>query len=104
MAPYYYYPGWWEGGPMLHFFINTAKWQKLPKNYRAILTAAAAKANVDRLEVLADFKRLIAPFDGIVTTRNTDIGALINAGNAGQELFEVSDLSRVRIYVQVLLD
>jgi len=47
VAPYYYYPGWWEGGPMLHFFINTAKWQKLPKNYRAILTAAAAKANVE---------------------------------------------------------
>ena len=47
VAPYYYYPGWWEGGPMLHFFINTAKWQELPKNYQAIVTTAAAKANVD---------------------------------------------------------
>ena len=39
----------------------------------------AAQANVDRLVVLADFKRVMAPFDGIVTTRNTDLGALINA-------------------------
>jgi TRAP-type mannitol/chloroaromatic compound transport system substrate-binding protein len=47
VAPYYYYPGWWEGGPMLHFFINTAKWDALPKGYKAVVTAAAAKANVD---------------------------------------------------------
>jgi len=47
VAPFYYYPGWWEGGPMLHFFINTAKWNALPKSYQAIITAAAAKANVD---------------------------------------------------------
>jgi RND family efflux transporter MFP subunit len=51
---------------------------------------------------LQSFKQLVAPFDGVVTARNTDIGALINAGNTvGQELFEVSDLHRVRIYVQV---
>jgi RND family efflux transporter MFP subunit len=47
------------------------------------------------------FKQLVAPFDGVVTARNTDIGALINSGSAGQALFEVSDLHRVRIYVQV---
>ena len=39
----------------------------------------AAQANVDRLGSLSDFKRIIAPFDGIVTARNTDVGALINA-------------------------
>jgi RND family efflux transporter MFP subunit len=51
---------------------------------------------------MESFKQIVAPFDGIVTVRNTDIGALINAGSAsGQELFEVSDLHRVRIYVQV---
>jgi RND family efflux transporter MFP subunit len=62
----------------------------------------AAQANVQRLEALASFKNIVAPFDGIVTLRNTDVGALINAGNTvGQELFEVSDLHRVRIYVQV---
>jgi RND family efflux transporter MFP subunit len=44
---------------------------------------------------------LTAPFDGIVTARNTDIGALITSGSSGQPLFEVSDLHRVRIYVRV---
>ncbi|RDJ22898.1 ABC transporter substrate-binding protein [Bosea caraganae] len=47
VAPYYYYPGWWEGGASLHFFINTAKWDSLPKTYKSILTTAAALANVD---------------------------------------------------------
>jgi RND family efflux transporter MFP subunit len=62
----------------------------------------ADEANVQQLEAMEDFKKIVAPFDGVVTVRNTDIGALINAGSsAGQELFEVSDLSRVRIYVQV---
>jgi RND family efflux transporter MFP subunit len=51
---------------------------------------------------MQSFKQIVAPFDGVVTQRNTDIGALINAGStAGQQLFEVSDLHRVRIYVQV---
>jgi len=75
------------------------------KNGSAAATRAAmeaASANVKRLEAMTSFKDITAPFDGIVTARNTDIGALINAGNtAGQELFEVSDLHRVRIYVQV---
>ena len=47
VAPYYYYPGWWEGGAALHFFINSAKWAELPKAYQAILTSAAARANVE---------------------------------------------------------
>jgi RND family efflux transporter MFP subunit len=64
--------------------------------------ADSAQANVRRLEALESFKSIVAPFDGVVTQRNTDVGALINAGSAsGQELFEVSDLHRVRIYVQV---
>jgi RND family efflux transporter MFP subunit len=74
------------------------------KNGSAASTKAAmdsAGANVKRLEAMTSFKNIVAPFDGIVTARNTDIGALINAGNAGQELFEISDLHRVRIYVQV---
>jgi RND family efflux transporter MFP subunit len=62
----------------------------------------ADEANVNQLEAMEDYKNIVAPFDGIVTARNTDIGALIIAGStAGLELFEVSDLSRVRIYVQV---
>jgi TRAP-type mannitol/chloroaromatic compound transport system substrate-binding protein len=47
VAPYYYYPGWWEGGPMLHFFINKQKWEGLPKNYQAIVIGSAALANTD---------------------------------------------------------
>jgi TRAP-type mannitol/chloroaromatic compound transport system substrate-binding protein len=47
VAPYYYYPGFWEGGPTLHLFTNQAKWKELPKNYQAILTAAAGYANID---------------------------------------------------------
>jgi RND family efflux transporter MFP subunit len=61
----------------------------------------AAAANVKRLQALVSYEKIVAPFDGVVTARKTEIGALINAGNAGQELFEVSDLHRVRIYVQV---
>jgi TRAP-type mannitol/chloroaromatic compound transport system substrate-binding protein len=45
VAKYYYYPGWWEGGAMLHHFINLDKWNALPKNYQAIVQAASAEAN-----------------------------------------------------------
>src|ERR1700685_863481 len=62
----------------------------------------AARANVDQLVAEEGFKRLIAPFDGIVTARDTDIGALINVGaGGGQELFVVSETSKLRIYVNV---
>jgi TRAP-type mannitol/chloroaromatic compound transport system substrate-binding protein len=49
VAPFYYYPGWWEGGAALQFFINKAKWEALPKNYKAILVAAAAQADTEML-------------------------------------------------------
>jgi RND family efflux transporter MFP subunit len=62
----------------------------------------AAQANVDRLEVLSQFKRITAPFDGIVTARNTDVGALINAdSSAGLALFIVSDIKRLRLTIAV---
>jgi RND family efflux transporter MFP subunit len=62
----------------------------------------AAKANVDQLVAEEGFKRLIAPFDGIVTARETDIGALINVGaSGGAELFVVSETRRLRVYVSV---
>jgi RND family efflux transporter MFP subunit len=64
--------------------------------------ADAAAANVSRLHDLESFKRVVAPFDGVVTARNTDIGALINAGqSAGSELFRMADTHMLRIYVQV---
>jgi RND family efflux transporter MFP subunit len=62
-----------------------------------------AQADVDRLQALENFKQVVAPFDGIVTARETDIGALINAGSNGtaRELFSVADIHKVRIYVKV---
>ncbi|MGB6862645.1 MAG: TRAP transporter substrate-binding protein [Pseudolabrys sp.] len=47
VAKFYYYPGWWEGGTVLHLLINQAKFNELPKNYQAIVTAAAGFANVE---------------------------------------------------------
>ena len=63
---------------------------------------AANEANVDRLEQLVGFERVVAPYDGVVTARETDVGDLINAGSGnGPELFRVADLRKLRIYVQV---
>ena len=45
VAKNYYYPGWWEGGPMLHLFVGSAKWESLPASYKAIVVAAAHQAN-----------------------------------------------------------
>src|ERR1700724_912831 len=45
VAKYYYYPGFWEGGPMVHAFCNLEKWNSLPKNYQAIVTSGMANAN-----------------------------------------------------------
>jgi RND family efflux transporter MFP subunit len=62
----------------------------------------AAQANVSRIEALEGFKRLVAPFDGVVTARKTDVGALITVGaGSGPELFSVADLHEMRVYVQV---
>jgi RND family efflux transporter MFP subunit len=62
----------------------------------------SAQANLDRLRVLEKYKRITAPFDGLVTARNTDLGALISAGSSnGAPLFVVSDTSRLRAYVAV---
>ncbi|HKT30050.1 efflux RND transporter periplasmic adaptor subunit [Dyella sp.] len=65
-------------------------------------TVLAAKADVDRLQALETFKKIVAPFDGVVTARRTDVGDLITANNeSGPELFTVADTSRVRLYVPV---
>ena len=63
--------------------------------------AKSAQANLDRLRVLESYKRIVAPFDGLVTARTTDVGALINAGGGGPPLFVVSDTSRLRLYVNI---
>jgi membrane fusion protein (multidrug efflux system) len=62
----------------------------------------SGQANVERLEALAGYKKITAPFDGVVTARDTDVGALINAGGGtGPAMFVVSDISRLRVYVNV---
>jgi RND family efflux transporter MFP subunit len=60
------------------------------------------QANVARLEQLQSFEKVYAPFDGIITARSTDVGALIDAGaNAPKELFHIAAISKLRIYVAV---
>jgi RND family efflux transporter MFP subunit len=62
----------------------------------------SGQANVERLEALAGYKKITVPFDGVVTARDTDVGALINAGGGtGPAMFVVSDISRLRVYVNV---
>jgi RND family efflux transporter MFP subunit len=63
----------------------------------------AAEANVRRLQELQSFERVYAPFDGVVTARNTDIGALINAGSTTQphDLFRIASIDRIRVFVPV---
>ena len=67
---------------------------------------AADQGEVDRLRTMANFKNITVPFDGVVTARETDVGALINAGSgtgggSGPELFKVADIHMMRVYVQV---
>jgi RND family efflux transporter MFP subunit len=64
---------------------------------------AAAEANVHRLAQLESFKHIYAPFSGVITRRNVDIGALINAGNTGpnQQLFNIARIDPIRVYVSV---
>ncbi len=80
--------------------------QEVDQNHGALAAKEAleneARANVSRLQTLTDFKRLTAPFDGVVTSRATDIGSLIVAGDASaRPLFSVADTSKLRLYVSV---
>jgi RND family efflux transporter MFP subunit len=62
----------------------------------------SGQANVERLEALAGYKKITVPFDGVVTARDTDVGALINAGGgSGPAMFVISDISKLRVYVNV---
>jgi RND family efflux transporter MFP subunit len=65
-------------------------------------TVQSNQANVARLEQLQSYEKVYAPFDGIITARETDIGALIDAGaNAPKELFHIASISKLRVYVAV---
>lgn len=72
----------------------------------AIAEANVNQSQVDQLTALEAFKRIVAPFDGVLTARNTDVGALINAGSGvgagtGPQLFRVADVHEMRVFVQV---
>ncbi len=67
VAPYYYYPGWWEGGPTVHVMFNLDQWNSLPANYQALLRTAAQAANQD----------MLAHYDWVNTTA---IRSLVAAG------------------------
>ncbi len=97
--------------------LTATRWQKLLKSDAVAVqdvdvktgdsaarqaAVTAAKANVDRLQALEGFKQIVAPFDGVITARKTDVGALINAGSGiGPELFAVADVHEMRVYVRV---
>ncbi len=67
-------------------------------------TVKSAQANVQRLQQLVDFEKIYAPFDGVLTARNTDIGQLIDSGSSGgatRELFHIQAVNVLRVFVQV---
>ncbi len=96
--------------------ISSDRWQNLRKSdsvsqqeadqqasayQQSQANLAAADANVKRLEELESFKNVYAPFSGVLTKRNVDPGALINAGATGREMFDVAQIDPLRVYVSV---
>lgn len=92
----------WQTLAQRNIVSQQAKDEKVGDLEAKTATVQAAQANVARLESLQSFNQLVAPFDGVVTTRGTDIGQLVTAGgNSGRPLYTVSDIHRVRVYVNV---
>jgi TRAP-type mannitol/chloroaromatic compound transport system substrate-binding protein len=84
VAKFYYYPGWWEGGPELDLFVNTKAWADLPKDYQAILESACHEANVDmvaKYDALNPpaLKRLLANGVKVLPFSNDIMAACYNA-------------------------
>ncbi|HEU5452352.1 MAG TPA: efflux RND transporter periplasmic adaptor subunit [Terriglobales bacterium] len=96
--------------------ISASRWQELRKSdsvsqqetdqrnsdlTTAQANLAAAEANLKRLEQLESFKHVYAPFSGVITKRNVDPGALINAGATGREMFDIAQMDPLRVYINV---
>ena len=83
--------------------VSTQERDNAVNRYAAdIATVQSNRANVARLEQLQSFERVVAPFDGVITARKTDVGALIDSGaNAPQELFHIAAIDKLRVYVSV---
>jgi RND family efflux transporter MFP subunit len=86
---------------------NSVSQQEVDNNNQNVMSQTAnvqaASAEVGRLEQLQGFEKIYAPFDGVITARNTEVGDLINAGNSGlgAELFRISNVTTMRVYVNV---
>jgi RND family efflux transporter MFP subunit len=92
----------WKSLESAQFVSGQAVEEKMGDYNVKLAVVNASQANVNRLQALKNFSRIVAPFDGVVTARNTDIGQLINVGGApGTELFVVSDVKRLRLYVNL---
>ena len=92
----------WQSLLATNFVSSQAVEEKLGDYKAKQAIVAASQANVNRIEAMKNFSRIVAPFAGVVTARNTDVGALINAGGStGSELFVVSDIKRLRLYVNL---
>jgi RND family efflux transporter MFP subunit len=92
----------WKTLENAQFVSGQAVEEKMGDYNVKLAVVNASQANVNRLQALKNFSRIVAPFDGVVTARNTDIGQLINVGGAlGSELFVVSDVKRLRLYVNL---
>src|SRR6201989_856793 len=86
VAKYYYYPGFWEGGPTVHAYCNLEKWNSLPKNYQAIVANAAANANTWMaarydLQNRSALKRLVAGGTQLRPFSNEVLDACLKATN-----------------------
>src|ERR1700722_16247229 len=86
---------------------NSVSQQEVDQNNQNLAAQTAnvqaAEAAVSRLEQMQGFEKIVAPFDGVITSRKTDFGDLVNAGNAGvgRELFRISQNDMVRVFVTV---
>ena len=92
VAPNYYYPGWWEGGSVLHTMVNLAKWNELPPAYKAVLDAACRAANAD----------MLASYDA----KNPEALKRLVANGAklapfSQEILDASYAAALKVYAEI---
>jgi hypothetical protein len=107
VAKFYYYPGWWEGGPQVTAYINSKKWAELPKEYQAIMQIACADAHVDMVAKYDSknptaLKQLVGSGTQLKQFPKEDHGRLLQGGdgtlcgNVGGESGLQEDLRRLQ--------
>jgi TRAP-type mannitol/chloroaromatic compound transport system substrate-binding protein len=103
VARFYYYPGWWEGGPLLSAYINTTQWNSLPKHYQAILEAACGEANVWMVAKYdaqnpAALRRLVANGAQLRPYSRDVMGACMRAANELYDEISVKNPKFKKVY------